>query len=73
MAQRWRPDLIITVDNGISSIDGVDRANELGIDVVAFCGEQELKANAFAVKWLKTGEQDTFAFTEAGLQLFSQK
>jgi len=29
-----RPDLIITVDNGISSIKGVARANELGIDVV---------------------------------------
>lgn len=27
-------DLIITVDNGISSIDGVDRANELGMEVV---------------------------------------
>lgn len=34
VAKRWDPDLIITVDNGISSIDGVDRANELGIDVV---------------------------------------
>jgi len=29
-----RPDLIITVDNGISSIDGVGRANDLGIPVV---------------------------------------
>jgi single-stranded-DNA-specific exonuclease len=29
-----KPDLIITVDNGISSIDGVKRANELGIKVV---------------------------------------
>jgi len=29
-----KPDLIVTVDNGISSIDGVDRANELGIEVV---------------------------------------
>ncbi len=29
-----KPDLIITVDNGISSIDGVNRANELGIMVV---------------------------------------
>ena len=29
-----RPDLIVTVDNGISSIEGVDRANALGIDVV---------------------------------------
>jgi single-stranded-DNA-specific exonuclease len=29
-----KPDLIVTVDNGISSIDGVKRANELGIVVV---------------------------------------
>jgi single-stranded-DNA-specific exonuclease len=34
VAARSRPDLIITVDNGISSIDGVNRANELGIQVV---------------------------------------
>jgi single-stranded-DNA-specific exonuclease len=29
-----RPEVIITVDNGISSNAGVDRANELGIDVL---------------------------------------
>ena len=29
-----KPDWIITVDNGIASIDGVDRANELGIKVI---------------------------------------
>lgn len=29
-----RPELIITVDNGISSLDGVERANTLGIPVV---------------------------------------
>ncbi|VAW52904.1 Single-stranded-DNA-specific exonuclease RecJ [hydrothermal vent metagenome] len=29
-----KPDLIVTVDNGISSIEGVDRANALGIQVV---------------------------------------
>ena len=29
-----KPDLIVTVDNGISSIAGVDHANELGIQVV---------------------------------------
>jgi len=29
-----KPDLIVTVDNGISSVDGVNRANELGIQVV---------------------------------------
>ena len=34
VAARWQPHLIITVDNGMSSIDGVARANELGIDVL---------------------------------------
>jgi len=32
--QDYAPDLIITVDNGISSIDGVTKANSLNIDVV---------------------------------------
>ncbi len=34
VAAQSKPDLIVTVDNGISSIDGVKRANELGITVV---------------------------------------
>ena len=34
VAQQKQPHLIITVDNGISSIEGVDRANEFGIDVI---------------------------------------
>ena len=34
VAATQEPHLIITVDNGISSIEGVARANELGIDVV---------------------------------------
>lgn len=34
VAARSKPDLIVTVDNGISSIDGVKHANELGIQVV---------------------------------------
>lgn len=35
LAQREKqPDLIVTVDNGISSIEGVARANNLGIEVV---------------------------------------
>lgn len=33
-AQQFSPDLIITVDNGISSVDGVARANSLGVDVI---------------------------------------
>ncbi|MCH9644945.1 MAG: single-stranded-DNA-specific exonuclease RecJ [Gammaproteobacteria bacterium] len=34
VAKTSEPDLIITVDNGIASIDGVKRANELGIEVI---------------------------------------
>lgn len=34
LAAEQQPDLIITVDNGIASLDGVTRANELGIDVL---------------------------------------
>jgi single-stranded-DNA-specific exonuclease len=34
VAAESKPDLIVTVDNGISSIDGVERAKELGIKVV---------------------------------------
>lgn len=34
VAQAYQPDLIITVDNGISSIDGVRAANEAGIQVI---------------------------------------
>ena len=33
-AAKRSPDLIVTVDNGISSLAGVDRATELGVDVV---------------------------------------
>lgn len=34
VAAQEKPDLLITVDNGISSIEGVERARELGIDVL---------------------------------------
>jgi single-stranded-DNA-specific exonuclease len=34
LAAQKTPDLIITVDNGIASVDGVARANELGIAVL---------------------------------------
>ncbi|KTC92894.1 MULTISPECIES: single-stranded-DNA-specific exonuclease RecJ [Legionella] len=34
VAKKWKPDLIITVDNGIASIDGVEAAQEAGIDVL---------------------------------------
>ncbi len=34
LAAHAEPDIIITVDNGIASVDGVARANELGISVL---------------------------------------
>lgn len=34
LAAQKKPDLIITVDNGIASVDGVARAQELGIEVL---------------------------------------
>lgn len=34
VAKAENPDLIITVDNGISSLAGIETANELGIDVI---------------------------------------
>lgn len=34
VAQRWKPKLIVTVDNGISSVEGVEAAKNVGIDVV---------------------------------------
>ncbi|HID82768.1 MAG TPA: single-stranded-DNA-specific exonuclease RecJ [Chromatiales bacterium] len=34
VAKQEKPDLIITVDNGISSIEGVDAARQSGIDVI---------------------------------------
>ncbi len=34
LAARSKPDLIITVDNGIASVEGVDAANQLGIAVL---------------------------------------
>jgi len=34
VAAKWQPDLLITVDNGIASIEGVAAANKLGMQVV---------------------------------------
>ena len=34
LIQQYQPDLIVTVDNGISSLDGIQLARELGISVI---------------------------------------
>ena len=50
VAYQQSPHLIITVDNGIASIAGVDKANSLGIDVIVtdhhLPGEQQPNATA---------------------------
>jgi single-stranded-DNA-specific exonuclease len=33
-AEQWQPDILITVDNGISSVEGVAAANQLGMQVL---------------------------------------
>lgn len=33
-AEQFEPDLLVTVDNGIASVEGVEQANELGIGVI---------------------------------------
>lgn len=32
--QHYKPQLIVTVDNGVASVEGIEKARELGIDVV---------------------------------------
>ena len=50
LAVQLKPDLLITVDNGIASVEGVDEANRLGVRVVVtdhhLPGEQLPKAAA---------------------------
>ncbi len=51
VAKTKSPDLIITVDNGISSIEGVARANQFNIDVVVTDHhlQGDVLPNAFAI------------------------
>jgi len=34
LAQRMSPDILLTVDNGIASVDGVAEAKQFGMDVL---------------------------------------
>lgn len=51
VAKTYSPDVIVTVDNGIASIEGVSAANALGIDVVVTDHhlQGERLPNAFAI------------------------
>lgn len=60
VAAAQKPDLILTVDNGISSVAGVARANELGIQVVItdhHLPPEELPAAAAIVNPHQAGDQ----------------
>ncbi len=48
----------------------IQNAEKSGAKVIVFCGEEEIKNNTFAVKWLKTGKQEIFNFDDAGLNSF---
>ncbi|MES2614847.1 MAG: histidine--tRNA ligase [Bdellovibrionota bacterium] len=51
----------------------IQSAEKLGVKVVVFCGETEMQNQAFAVKWLQTGQQEVFSFDEPGLNSFYKK
>jgi histidyl-tRNA synthetase len=51
----------------------IQHAEKIGVKVIVFCGEEEIKQNTFAAKWLQTQTQETFPFDEAGLDLFYKK
>lgn len=51
----------------------IQSAEKNRVPAVAFCGEEEIKNNSFAVKWLKTGTQEIFSLDESGLQQFYRK
>jgi histidyl-tRNA synthetase len=51
----------------------IQHAEKMGVKVVAFCGEDEVKKNLFTVKWLKTGQQESFSMDASGVELFCRK
>ncbi len=51
----------------------VQAAERLGARCVVFRGEEELKNESFCVKWLATGEQESFQLQAPGLQAFAEK
>lgn len=51
----------------------IQSAQRAGARLVAFRGDEELKAGTFAVKWLATGEQETFSCTPEGAKALAQK
>jgi histidyl-tRNA synthetase len=51
----------------------IQQAEKIGVKVVVFCGDEEIKNNKFAAKWLKTGEQEIFDNNELGFELFYRK
>lgn len=51
----------------------IQSAEKSGAHVIAFRGQDELKQETFAVKWLASGEQETFTYHEDGFRAFLRK
>ncbi len=66
----------LAVDTTISDLKfgkQIAHANRLFAKTVAFRGDEELKNETFCVKFLSTGEQRTYPYSENGILEFSQQ
>ncbi|RDB35585.1 MAG: histidine--tRNA ligase [Spirobacillus cienkowskii] len=51
----------------------IQNAEKLGAKAVAFVGQEEMEKNAFSVKWLHSGQQETFTNNAEGYSNFKEK
>lgn len=51
----------------------IQNAEKAGAKAIVFRGQDELTQQTFAVKWLATGQQEHFSYTDEGVLLFFKK
>jgi histidyl-tRNA synthetase len=51
----------------------IQNAEKLGAKAVVFIGQEEIEKNAFSVKWLHSGQQETFTNNAEGHSNFKEK
>ncbi|WP_338635184.1 histidine--tRNA ligase [Spirobacillus cienkowskii] len=51
----------------------IQNAEKLGAKAVAFVGQEEMEKNVFSVKWLHSGQQETFTNNAEGYSNFKEK
>lgn len=49
----------------------IAHANRIGAKAIAFRGEDEIKTNTFVLKWLTTGEQNSYPYSQEGIAAIS--